>query len=73
MDPRAIGRWSMLSLQQTLPAVIAMDELEAGHCGTGVRSWKSKVDGLAFLGLSLGHNSEQGHPDSETHQKRLSI
>jgi hypothetical protein len=37
MDPRAIGRWDMLSLQQTLPAVIAMDELEAGSGGTGAR------------------------------------
>lgn len=29
---------------------------------------KSKVDGLAFLGLSLSRRSEQGHPDSITHQ-----
>jgi hypothetical protein len=28
----------------------------------------SKVDGLAFLGLSLARKSEQGHPDSVTHQ-----
>jgi hypothetical protein len=29
---------------------------------------KSKVDGLAFLGLSLARKSDQGHPDSATHQ-----
>ena len=29
---------------------------------------KSKVDGLAFLGLSLSRKSAVGHPDSETHQ-----
>ena len=29
---------------------------------------KSKVDGLAFLGLSLARNHSQGHPDSYTHQ-----
>ena len=28
----------------------------------------SKVDGLAFLGLSLARRSPQGHPDSMTHQ-----
>jgi hypothetical protein len=34
---------------------------------------KSKVDGLAFLGLSLARNSEQGHPDSETHQAAFDL
>jgi hypothetical protein len=34
---------------------------------------KSKVDGLAFLGLSLAHKSEQGHPDSETHQTAFDL
>jgi len=29
---------------------------------------KSKVDGLAFLGLSLTRASEYGHPESQTHQ-----
>ena len=29
---------------------------------------RSKVDGLAFLGLSLTRASEQGHPESQTHQ-----
>lgn len=29
---------------------------------------KSKVDGLAFLGLSLARRSEVGHPESATHQ-----
>ena len=29
---------------------------------------KSKVDGLAFLGLSLARSSDVGHPDSVTHQ-----
>jgi hypothetical protein len=30
MDPRAIGKWDMLSIQQTL---IAINELEAGKAG----------------------------------------
>eukprot|EP00980_Cylindrotheca_fusiformis_P006820 scaffold1427_cov63-Cylindrotheca_fusiformis.AAC.3 len=30
---------------------------------------QSKVDGLAFLGLSLSRKSKQGHPDSVTHQE----
>lgn len=34
---------------------------------------KSKVDGLAFLGLSLARNSEQGHPNSETHQTTFDL
>jgi hypothetical protein len=29
---------------------------------------KSKVDGLAFLGLSLARRTEVGHSDSQTHQ-----
>lgn len=29
---------------------------------------QSKVDGLAFLGLSLARKSDRGHPDSATHQ-----
>jgi hypothetical protein len=29
---------------------------------------KSKIDGLAFVGLSLARKSEYGHPDSRTHQ-----
>mmetsp|Transcript_10748 Transcript_10748/g.25609 ORF Transcript_10748/g.25609 Transcript_10748/m.25609 type:complete len:467 (-) Transcript_10748:122-1522(-) len=35
---------------------------------------KSKVDGLAFLGLSLTRNSpDKGHPDSETHQTSFDL
>ena len=34
---------------------------------------KSKVDGLAFLGLSLSRKSEQGHPDSVTHQTAFDL
>jgi len=37
MDPRAIGKWDMMSYSQTLPAVMAMDELEAGISGEGGR------------------------------------
>lgn len=29
---------------------------------------ESKVDGLAFMGLSLARKSNDGHPDSKTHQ-----
>lgn len=34
---------------------------------------KSKVDGLAFLGLSLARRSEVGHPESETHQEAFDL
>lgn len=34
---------------------------------------KSKVDGLAFVGLSLTRNSEEGHPDSITHQDSFDL
>jgi len=34
---------------------------------------KSKVDGLAFLGLSLALKSEQGHPESYTHQTSFDL
>mmetsp|Transcript_21982 Transcript_21982/g.32468 ORF Transcript_21982/g.32468 Transcript_21982/m.32468 type:complete len:380 (+) Transcript_21982:64-1203(+) len=34
---------------------------------------KSKVDGLAFLGLSISRKSEKGHPDSETHQTAFDL
>jgi hypothetical protein len=34
---------------------------------------KSKVDGLAFLGLSLAQKSELGHPESETHQTAFDL
>ncbi|KAL3910656.1 MAG: hypothetical protein SGARI_002018 [Bacillariaceae sp.] len=34
---------------------------------------KSKVDGLAFLGLSLAQNSEQGHAESATHQTAFDL
>jgi broad specificity phosphatase PhoE len=37
MDPRAIGIWDMMSYSQTEPAVVAMDEAEAGDCGLGAR------------------------------------
>jgi broad specificity phosphatase PhoE len=37
MDPRAIGKWDMMSYSQTRPAVMAMDEAEAGRDGTGGR------------------------------------
>jgi hypothetical protein len=33
----------------------------------------SKVDGLAFLGLSLARNSEKGHPESATHQTAFDL
>jgi hypothetical protein len=31
------------------------------------------VDGLAFLGLSLSRKSEEGHPDSITHQTAFDL
>lgn len=34
---------------------------------------KSKVDGLAFLGLSLSRYSEKGHPDSVTNQTAFDL
>jgi hypothetical protein len=34
---------------------------------------KSKVDGLAFIGLSLAQNTERGHPDSYTHQTAFDL
>jgi hypothetical protein len=34
---------------------------------------KSKVDGLAFLGLSLTQHSQLGHPDSDTHQTAFDL
>lgn len=34
---------------------------------------KSKVDGLAFLGLSLTRKSDRGHPDSITHQTAFDL
>lgn len=34
---------------------------------------KSKVDGLAFLGLSLSRHSEKGHPKSITHQTAFDL
>lgn len=34
---------------------------------------QSKVDGLAFLGLSLARKSTLGHPDSETHQEAFDL
>ena len=34
---------------------------------------KSKVDGLAFLGLSLARKSDRGHPDSVTHQTAFDL
>jgi hypothetical protein len=33
----------------------------------------SKVDGLAFLGLSLARKSQEGHPDSYTHQESFDL
>jgi hypothetical protein len=33
MDPRGIGQWDMMSYAQTLPAVVALDEAEAGNQG----------------------------------------
>ena len=33
----------------------------------------SKVDGLAFLGLSLARKSQRGHPDSVTHQTAFDL
>jgi broad specificity phosphatase PhoE len=37
MDPRGIGMWDMMSYAQTLPAVVALDEAEAGIQGTAGR------------------------------------
>lgn len=37
MDPRAIGRWDMMSAQETYPAIVALDEAEAGADGKGGR------------------------------------
>eukprot|EP00804_Cyclotella_cryptica_P001723 CCRYP_009100-RC/>CCRYP_009100-RC protein AED:0.04 eAED:0.04 QI:96/1/1/1/0.71/0.62/8/2625/521 len=37
MDPRAIGRWDFAALNQTMEAVWAMDEKEAGPYGNGGR------------------------------------
>jgi hypothetical protein len=34
---------------------------------------KSKVDGLAFIGLSLCRKSDVGHPDSKTHQTSFDL
>lgn len=34
---------------------------------------ETKVDGLAFLGLSLSRNSPLGHPDSVTHQTSFDL
>mmetsp|Transcript_19594 Transcript_19594/g.25377 ORF Transcript_19594/g.25377 Transcript_19594/m.25377 type:complete len:318 (-) Transcript_19594:105-1058(-) len=34
---------------------------------------KTKVDGLAFIGLSLTRKSSQGHPDSITHQEAFDL
>lgn len=34
---------------------------------------KSKVDGLAFLGLSLARKSPEGHPASQTHQTSFDL
>lgn len=34
---------------------------------------KSKVDGLAFLGLSLTRKGARGHPDSTTHQQAFDL
>lgn len=34
---------------------------------------KSKVDGLAFLGISLARKSDQGHPASQTHQTAFDL
>mmetsp|Transcript_27725 Transcript_27725/g.76296 ORF Transcript_27725/g.76296 Transcript_27725/m.76296 type:complete len:450 (-) Transcript_27725:123-1472(-) len=34
---------------------------------------KSRVDGLAFLGLSLTRNGPRGHPDSATHQQAFDL
>ena len=33
MDPRGIGKWDMMSYSQTLPAIYALDETEAGTDG----------------------------------------
>jgi len=37
MDPRAIGGWDMMSLRDTYPAIVALDDEEAGTQGTGAR------------------------------------
>lgn len=37
MDPRAIGKWDTMSYQEMFPAVVALDELEAGGNGKGGR------------------------------------
>jgi broad specificity phosphatase PhoE len=35
MDPRALGKYDMMSLSETFPAIVAMDDLEAGYDGKG--------------------------------------
>ena len=37
MDPRAIGKWDMMSYSATVPAIAALDEAEAGTEGRGGR------------------------------------
>lgn len=37
LDPRGIGMWEQSSYRQTMPAVWALDALEAGETGTGGR------------------------------------
>ena len=37
LDPRAIGQWDMLQKSKTIPAIWAMDDMEAGIDGTGAR------------------------------------
>jgi broad specificity phosphatase PhoE len=37
MDPRGIGQWDMMSYAQTLPAIVALDEAEAGKQGKAGR------------------------------------
>ena len=38
MDPRAVGLWDKLPLSQVQPALVALDELEAGRYGQGGRT-----------------------------------
>jgi broad specificity phosphatase PhoE len=37
MDPRALGGWDMMSLKETYPAIVALDEAEAGSDGKGAQ------------------------------------
>jgi hypothetical protein len=37
LDPRGIGQWDMYRYSTTMPAIWALDDMEAGPKGTGAR------------------------------------